>query len=281
MIGFEPGLAGIGEARSALPLAAAGLAMLEYLVCRTIGHGHAYDLGETAASFAIQIVQRLVQVATAGFVLLPLGWAYQFRLFDIAMDRVLPWIGLLLAVEVAYYAHHRAMHRVRLLWAVHSVHHSATRLNLSAAIRIGWFGPVTGGVLFYLPLVLLGFPPVAVLAMLGLNLFYQLFLHSAWAPNLGPLEWVLNTPRHHHVHHAGNPSCVDRNFGGMLVVLDRLFGTFAPTPHNEPLRFGSDGSGQPTRNPLAVNLREWAAILSDLRHSGGVRRRLAILFGPP
>lgn len=281
MIGFEPGLADLGGARSALPLAVAGLALLEYAVCRVTGHGDAYDLGETAASFAIQVVQRLMQVATAGLVLLPLGWAYQFRIFEIAMDSALPWLALLLGVEAAYYLHHRAMHRVRLFWAVHSVHHSATRLNLSAAIRIGWFGPVTGGVLFYLPLVLIGFPPIAVLAMLGLNLFYQLFLHTAWTPSLGPLEWVLNTPRHHHVHHAANPSCIDRNFGGMLILFDRLLGTFAPTPRDEPLRFGSDGSGRPARNPLAVNLREWAGILGDLRRAPGMRRRLAVLFGPP
>ncbi|WP_374444079.1 sterol desaturase family protein [Stella sp.] len=279
MTGVEPGLAGFGETRSALPLAAAGLALLEYLVCRAIRHD-AYDLGETAASFAIQIVQRLLQIATAGLVVVPLAWAYDLRIFTITMDGALPWAALLLGVEAAYYLHHRVMHRVRLLWAVHSVHHSPTRLNLSAAIRIGWFGPVTGGILFYLPLVVLGFPPLAVLGMLGLNLFYQLFLHTAWTPDLGPLEWVLNTPRHHHVHHAVNRSCLDRNFGGMLILFDRLFGTFAPTPA-EPLRFGTGDDGRPSRNPLAVNFREWGRLAGELRRCRGIGQGFTVLFGRP
>lgn len=280
MTGVEPGLPALGEARSALPLAVAGLVAIEYLVCRVTGRD-AYDLGETAASFAVQIGQRLVQMATAGFVLLPLGWAWEYRLFDVAMEGVLPWLGLLVGVDLAYYLHHRAMHRVRLLWAVHRVHHSSTRLNLSAAIRIGWFGPVTGGVLFYLPLVLVGFPPLAVLAMLGLNLAYQLVLHSAWTPSLGPLEWVLNTPRHHHVHHAANSACRDRNFGGLFILFDRLFGTFAGPPRDEPLRFGADDDQGPSRDPIGVQLVEWRRMAADLRRRPGIRARLAVLFGPP
>ncbi len=96
--------------------------------------------------------------------------------------------------------------------------------------RLGWGGDLTGGFLFYLPLVTLGFHPVAVFGMLGLGLFYQFFLHVACPPSLGPLEWILNTPRHHHVHHASNGEYLDKNFGSVLIVFDRLFGTFAKAP---------------------------------------------------
>src|SRR5581483_2365803 len=100
---------------------------------------------------------------------------------------------------------------------------------------LGWGGALAGGFAFYLPLLLIGFRPQGILAMLAISGLYQFFLHAAWAPRLGPLEWVLNTPRHHHVHHAANEVCLDRNFGGILIVFDRLFGTFAGAPA-EPLR---------------------------------------------
>ena len=95
-----------------------------------------------------------------------------------------------------------------------------------------------GGGLFFLPLTLLGFHPLAVIGMFVLNLLYQFFLHTEHAPRLGPLEWVLNTPAHHRVHHASNASCLDKNFAGVFIVWDRLFGTFAAAPTDEKLRFG-------------------------------------------
>ena len=267
-------------ARTFLPLVTLGLVGVEYLLCRMARHD-AYDPGETAASLFLHLGQRLAALATAGLVAVPLAWVAEARLFDIAMDSAAAWIALFLGVELAYYIHHLAMHRVRWLWATHAVHHSATRMNLSAAIRIGWFGPATGGVVFYLPLVLLGFPPLAVLGMLAANLAWQFFLHAARAPHLGPLEWVLNTPRHHHVHHASNDACLDRNFGGVLILFDRLFGTFAAAPAGEPLRFGLHGTAGPTRNPLSILLGEWRRMISDIRHRPGLRARLAVLVERP
>ncbi|MGE0717118.1 MAG: sterol desaturase family protein [Alphaproteobacteria bacterium] len=266
--------------RLVLPVAAFALVGLEWAIARALGN-RVHDPGETAASLTIAVGHRLVAAATAGFAAIPLGWAWELRVFDIPLDGPAAWIALFLAVELAYYWHHRAMHGVRWLWATHAVHHSATRMNLAAALRLGWFGPVTGGVVFYLPLVLLGFHPGAVLGMLALGLFYQLFLHSAWAPRLGLLEGVLNTPRHHHVHHASNAACLDRNFGGVLILWDRLFGTYAAMPEGEALRFGLHGSGGPSRNPAAILLAEWGRLLRDFASARGLRPRLTVLFGRP
>lgn len=239
----------------------------------------AYDLGESGATLAIMAVQRLINLATAPLVILPLGLAYEHRLLDLepaGWNLALLFLG----VEFCYYWHHRAMHRWRLLWAAHGTHHSSTRLNLLAAMRLGWGGAVAGGFVFYLPLALLGFPPLAIFAVLGLSLFYQLFLHASWVPHLGPLEWLLNTPRHHHVHHAANESCRDRNFGGTLIVFDRLFGSFAAMPP-EPLAFGLAGSAGPSRNPLTAALAGWKDVGRRLLAARSFRAAGAALFGRP
>jgi len=256
-----------------------GLIAIEYLLSRLRRNG-AYDGRETLATLVIALGGRLFGGLTAGLLASPLLWIYRHRLLDVPAS---PWsaAALFLAVELCYYWHHRAMHGVNWLWATHAVHHSASRLNLSAALRLGWGGNLSGGILFYLPLVWLGFPPLAVLAALGLGLSYQFFLHMAWVPHLGPLEWVLNTPRHHHVHHAANGSCRDRNFGSVLVVFDRLFGTYGEAPAEEPLRFGLDGAALSPAQPLQALLVGWRGLSRSLRDAKTSRDRWRALFGAP
>ena len=108
----------------------------------------------------------------------------------------------------------------------HSVHHSPNQLTLAAAYRLGWLGKFSGATIFFTPLALLGFEPVTMLSALYLNLLYQFWIHADWIPKLGVLEYVLNTPSAHRVHHARNPEYLDANFGGVLIVFDRLFGTY-------------------------------------------------------
>jgi len=190
------------------------------------------------------------------------------------------WLALFVGVELFYYWFHLASHRVRWLWATHAVHHSATRFNLSAAIRLGWTGQLTGAFVFFLPLAFLGFHPLAIALMIGLGLLYQFFLHTAVPVSLGPLEWVLNTPNHHRVHHASNLACLDKNYGSVLIVFDRLFGTFARAPDGEPLTFGVKGRA-PSNNPITIALGEWGHLLRDTWKARGLGQRLRVLFGPP
>lgn len=262
-----------------LPLIAAGLMLVEYLFHK-VNHIDSHDMRETAVSLFIAAGGKVIGFITAGAVLIPAMLVYQRRLFDIPLANVWSWLVLFVLVDFCYYVHHVAMHKVRWFWATHSVHHSPTRLNLSAAVRLGWGGHLTGGFVFYLPPIALGFPPAAVFGLLGLGLFYQFFLHLARAPHLGPLEWVLNTPRHHHVHHASNEACLDRNFGGVLIVFDRLFGTFAEAPCHEPLRFGLVHAA-PAANPIRVLFGGWADMLGRVRRASGLRSRLRALFGAP
>ena len=153
-------------------------------------------------------------------------------------------------------------------------------MNLSAALRLGWTGRLIGVAGFFLPMMWLGFAPSAVFTTLNLSLLYQFWIHTTWIPKLGPLEWVLNTPSHHRVHHAANPEYRDRNFGGTLIVFDRLFGTFAAAPGDEALRFGLKGRA-PSNNPLTIAFNEWQHLAVDAWRASGLRRKLEVLFGPP
>lgn len=256
------------------------LMVLEYVASR-LAHIDTHDGQETAVSIVIAIGNKIVRTLEAGIVAAPFLLAYSYRLIDIDMASPLAWVALFLIVEFVYYWHHRASHRVRWLWATHSVHHSPTWFNLTAGIRLGWTGAVSGHFLFYVPLALIGFNPLAIAAVLGANLAYQFFIHSELVPRLGPLEWILNTPTHHRVHHASNEACLDKNYGGTLIVFDRLFGTFAAPPEHEPLRYGLVGRA-PSNNPFTIVFGEWVSIIRDLRDAKPAWAGwLPIVFGPP
>jgi sterol desaturase/sphingolipid hydroxylase (fatty acid hydroxylase superfamily) len=264
-----------------LPLLAFATMLAEWLYVRLALHdASGHDLKETAASIATSIGNQLMRPVAALLVALPLYLAYRFRLFDIPPTSVAALLALFVLVDLVEYWFHRTSHRVRLLWATHSVHHSATSFNLTAAVRIGWTAPLSGVAFFFLPLALIGFHPLAIMAMVVLNLFYQFFLHTEHAPRLGALEWVLNTPSHHRVHHASNTTCLDKNFAGVFILWDRLFGTFAAAPNDEKLRYGLT-TPLPSQNPLTVNFFEWQRLLRDLRQAPGLRRRFKVLFGAP
>ncbi|MBN8747692.1 Fatty acid hydroxylase superfamily protein [Xylophilus ampelinus] len=219
--------------------------------------------------------------------LLPLGfwlgwmdWLYAHRLFDIRMDHWSGWAAAFLAREFCYYWYHRAAHRVRWFWCTHSIHHTPNQLNLSAAYRFGWTGKLTGTLGFFLLPPLLGLPPRVVLVLFTLNLLYQFWIHATWIPRLGPLEWVLNTPSAHRVHHASNLPYLDGNYGGVLIVFDRLFGTYIPERAEEPPRYGLVHPVQ-GHNLLQIEFGQWQALWRDLRGARTVGEALGHLWRPP
>lgn len=265
--------------RLALLPMAASLMLLEYGLARLARHEETHDLRETAASLGVALGHTVLRGIESAVLAVPFLFLYEHRLFDFSSRSPLAVLALFLAADFLYYWQHRASHVIRWMWATHAVHHSPTRINFTAAVRLGWTGVISGQFLFFLPLAWLGFHPAAIVAVLGLNLVYQFFLHTELSPRLGPLEWVLNTPAHHRVHHASNDACLDRNFGGMLIVFDRLFGTFAKAPQDEPLRYGLRGRS-PSLNPLRIAFGEWAAMLRDLARAAGLRAALSVAFGP-
>jgi sterol desaturase/sphingolipid hydroxylase (fatty acid hydroxylase superfamily) len=169
---------------------------------------------------------------------------------------------------------------VRLFWAAHVNHHSSQYFNLSTALRQPWFTPITGPI-FWLPLALLGFPPAMILTAEAISLIYQFWIHTEVVKKLPrPIEWLFNTPSHHRVHHGKNVAYLDRNHGGVLIVWDRLFGTFAPESPADPVRYGiTHDLG--TFNPLRIATHEFAAIARDVLGATSARAALGYLFAPP
>src|SRR5215470_15315533 len=233
----------------ALPVLAS-IAALEGLYISRI-RKQPYDWRENGASLAIAIGRRLVSLLPLGLVVPIFAWLWTHRLYTIPLDSAWTLALLFIGQEFCYYWMHRFDHTVRWLWASHAVHHSPRQFTLASAYRLGWTDQFSGGALFFAPLVLIGFRPEAVLGALSLNLLYQFWLHTELVPKLGILEWVLNTPSHHRVHHAMNSEYLDRNFGGVLIVFDRLFGTFAEERAELPCEYGVIGMPQ-TYNPLRI-----------------------------
>ena len=166
------------------------------------------------------------------------------------------------------------------MWATHSTHHSPNEMTLSAAYRLGWMPFLSFSWVFFLPLVILGFSPVAVFTMLTINLMYQFWLHTKLIGQLGLLEGILNTPSSHRVHHASNSMYLDKNYGGILIIFDRLFGTYAKEESGVEITYGLTHPNY-SRNPLEVVFRVWRELLQKLINTRGLKNKLRIIFSPP
>ena len=209
-----------------------------------------------------------------------MGWFWQHRLFTLALDDWTGWLACIVIQEFAYYWYHRAAHRVRWFWCTHAIHHSSNQLNLSAAYRFGWTGRLSGTLLFFMLAPWLGVPPRIILMLLSLNLLYQFWIHATWIPRLGPLEWILNTPSAHRVHHASNLEYLDGNYGGVLIVFDRMFGTYIAERKDIAPRYGLV-KPITSYNLLVIEFDQWRSLLRDLRRAPSMAVALQMLFMPP
>jgi sterol desaturase/sphingolipid hydroxylase (fatty acid hydroxylase superfamily) len=187
------------------------------------------------------------------------------------------WPAAMLADDFCYYWFHRMSHEVRFLWAAHVNHHSSRKYNLSTALRQPWTTPLTS-FWFWTPMPLLGFDPAIILTVQAISLLYQFWIHTETIDRLGTLETVLNTPSHHRVHHAKNVRYLDRNHGGILIIWDRLFGTFAE--EKEPPVYGLTKDID-TYNLVEIAFHEWSALWKDVRKPNPWRVRVSYLLKPP
>lgn len=237
-----------------------------------------FNWKEFATSLGVAFGYRAVGFLTKGLLFGVLLWIWQFRLFTVPLNT---WWGLallFLGEELTYYWEHRINHRSRWFWASHAVHHSPTQLRLSAAYRLAWTGLISGSWLCFVPMILLGFHPAAVFGMLAINLSYQYWLHNEWMPKLGFFEYLFNTPSHHRVHHASNPEYIDRNYGGVLIIFDRLFGTYAE--EEGPCRYGLVHPVN-SYNPVWIAFHEWFAMAGDVARASNFANRIGTMFRYP
>jgi sterol desaturase/sphingolipid hydroxylase (fatty acid hydroxylase superfamily) len=254
------------------------LILIEMIYTRVAQKGR-YEFADSATSLSMGLGNRVAGLAFGGLAVAAYYWVYQFRLFDLGWT----WpvlVACFFAEDLAYYWMHRISHERRWFWASHVVHHSSQHYNLTTALRQTWTGTLTLGFLFWLPLPLIGFPPEMVLMFSAFSLIYQFWIHTEAIDRMGPLEWVLNTPSHHRVHHATNPKYLDANYAGVLIVWDRLFGSFVPEDAHEKPRYGII-SNLGTFNPFRVALHEWAGIWRDLTHAKSLGEVFGYVFGPP
>lgn len=221
--------------------------------------GRPYDRADALTSLGLGVAMSLTLTLFRGVEVALYSAFYQIRILDLGASAAL-WPLLPLLDDLAYYSFHRASHEVRALWAIHVNHHSSTRYHLATALRQPPLEPLVTWP-FWVPLALLGVTPTQIILMKAISNIYQFFLHTELVGRLGPLEWVLNTPSHHRVHHGSDPEYLDRNYGGTTILWDRLFGTFAR--EERPVTYGLTTNLD--RHDLAhVWLHEWRAIGRDL-----------------
>lgn len=203
--------------------------------------------------------------------------AYQFAPYKFPADAWWSWVILFFVDDLAYYWFHRISHESRLFWNFHVVHHSSEEYNLSVAVRQSWFSGLLHWI-FYAPLMLLGFAPWMFVVMHGFNLIYQFWIHTKLVGRLGPIEWVFNTPSHHRVHHGVNEPYLDKNYAGVLIIWDRIFGSFVN--ESEEPRYGII---KPIRsyNPIWINTHAWAEMWHALRSRKTAYEKLRCVFGSP
>jgi len=216
-------------------------------------------------------------VVAVAFYITVFYWAYEFSVVQLPMNMTTLLVCIVLA-DFTYYWEHRFMHRVGFGWATHTVHHSSPYFNISVAYR---FGPLDGiiPILFHLPLALIGFDPVMIFVAEIIVQIYQTLLHTEVIKKLPrPIEAVFNTPSHHRVHHGANPQYIDKNYAGIFIIWDRMFGTFEE--EDEPVRYGLTKSLD-SINPFVVFFHGLTNLGRNVLGAKDFKTALAYVFRPP
>ncbi len=237
-----------------------------------------YRFADSFADLGCGIIEQLLGVFIKVALFAGYLWLYaNARFFDLPENSWLVFGACFLGVDFLYYWFHRMSHEIGAFWAAHSVHHQSEEYNLSVALRQGSFQSFFSW-MFYLPLALLGFPPLVFITCSALNTLYQFWIHTRLIGKLGPIEWIFNTPSHHRVHHGRNPRYIDRNHAGTLIIWDRIFGTFVEET-DEPVY----GIVKPLRsvNPLWANFAGWADIASVAARGSRFKDRLLPFVAAP
>ncbi len=252
-----------------------GIILAEAYYWKSKGRHDAYDFKETLTNMATGGLYKIIDgIAIALFIQFFYDYVRAFGFGYQAEHGILSFIFLFLATDFFFYWYHLAMHKIRWFWSIHVTHHSSRRMNFSTALRQNFLLDLNfGWVLWWIPLAVIGFEKNWALIAIELSLVYQFFLHTELVGRLGKLEWVLNTPAHHRVHHGCLPDQIDRNFGGTLIIWDRLFGTFADQPKSfitvgtkkiADIRYGLTNRQPETLNPLRLNLDEFFQMFKEV-----------------
>ena len=204
---------------------------------------------------------------------------FQFKLFN--LSELLPiwaiWVLTFVIIDLVFYIYHRISHRVNFLWAIHMSHHSSEEMNFAVSFRQAWFGPISK-IPFFMVMPLIGFDPTMIAVAGVISTLWGIVGHTQIIGKLGPLEWIFNTPSHHRVHHGSNAEYIDKNYGNLLIIWDRIFGTFEP--EKDQVKYGLVNNVN-TYNPTKITIMGWQEIFKNIKNAPSVSEALYFLFGPP
>ena len=238
-----------------------------------------YRKGDTYCTSGLLIGNIIIGFAIKGSVLAFHFFLYQFRIIDLAsfVPFWLMWVIVFVMIDLVFYVYHRLSHRVRFLWAIHMSHHSSEEMNFAVSFRQAWFGPISK-IPFFMILPLVGFDPVMIAVAGAVSTLWGVVGHTQIIGKLGPLEWIFNTPSHHRVHHGANPEYIDKNYGNLLIIWDRMFGTFEPEVR--PVNYGLVNNVN-TFNPIKITFMGWKKIYQDAKQAKSAEHFIYLIFGPP
>ena len=252
------------------------LIALELLADRRRGVSN-YRVADAINSISTGVLSTTTGLLTKGIGLVTYAFAFKhLALFELSADSVWSWVFAFVLYDFCYYWLHRLGHERNILWAAHSVHHQSEDYNLSTALRQTSTGFLLGWI-FYLPMAVFGVPLLVFVSVAALNLLYQFWVHTRHIPKLGWFEWFFVTPSNHRAHHAQNALYMDRNYGGVFIIWDRLFGSFQEEDDNEPVVFGVT-TPLASWNPVWANVQFYAQLWADARRAESTWDKLRIWF---
>ncbi len=257
------------------------LMLWEWLALRRprLAQRRGYVWRDTAVSITMGLIKLGMLALCAGFTAAAFAWVYEHRVFTLSPLVWWSWVLLFFADDFAYYWYHRSAHRIRIFWAEHVNHHSSEYYNLGTALRQSALGPAYVFI-FWLPLAWLGFHPLAIAVQMAVSLLYQFWIHTEAIGRLGWFEQIFNTPSHHRVHHGSNGIYLDRNYAGILIIWDRLFGSFQAERDDVPVRYGLVHNVGSYFLPRVI-FHELLHALRGAWRAPRWRDKLLWIFGPP
>jgi sterol desaturase/sphingolipid hydroxylase (fatty acid hydroxylase superfamily) len=238
-----------------------------------------YKTQDTLCTIGLLAGNIIVAFSIKGLILALHFYLYQYKIFELSgmLPLWLFWILTFVVIDLVFYIYHRMSHRIRFLWAIHLSHHSSEEMNFAVSFRQAWFGPVSK-IPFFMLLPMLGFDPTIIAAAGVISTLWGIVGHTQIIGKLGFIEWFFNTPSHHRVHHGSNKQYIDKNYGNLLIIWDRMFGTFEP--EEEPVKFGLVNNVN-TYNPAKITFMAWSSMIDDIKKKKNLSEMLSTIMEPP
>lgn len=239
--------------------------------------GMSYHRKDARASILMGMGSAAINFLVKGAVFYIFHFLYVHRIYTFEKQWIWSWVILFLLEDFSFYLHHRSCHEVRLFWAGHVNHHSSQQYNLAVALRQSW-GELFHKYIWWMWLAVIGFEPGMIFIQISISLVYQFFLHTEYVGKTGLFEWVFNTPSHHRVHHGSNEKYIDKNHGGILIIWDRIFGTFQV--ENEKVVYGITKNID-SFHPIEIAIHEYRSLWQEIRATKGWLNKCKKLFSTP